>query len=94
MKIQFRGQNFEIPELMRNNISEKIMALKHLFVEKVNIYITLIKFQKNLKLEIVISTQNSLRLKEEIIENNLESALNILITRIEKQFKKSQYVTS
>lgn len=94
MKIQFRGQNFEISGLMRSNISAKIMTLKHLFVEKVNIYITLIKFQKNLKLEIVISNQNSLRLKEEIIENNLESALNILITRIEKQFKKSQYITS
>lgn len=93
MNIQFRGQNFEISDLMQKSISTRIMRLKHLFVEPVNIYITLIKFQKNHKLEVVILNQDSLRLKEEIFENDLEFGLNILLTRIEKRLEKLQNMT-
>jgi len=88
LKIQFRGHNFELPQTMRKYIISKVPALERLSQENVKVYVSVMKFQCNFKLEVLLYGENQLRISEESISNDLESALFLINCRIENHFKK------
>ncbi|MED4285696.1 HPF/RaiA family ribosome-associated protein [Priestia megaterium] len=88
MKIQFRGHNFELPQTTRKYIISKVPVLERLSQENVKVYISVMKFQCNFKLEVLLYGENQPRMSEESISNDLESALSLINSRIENNFKK------
>ncbi|MDU9693531.1 HPF/RaiA family ribosome-associated protein [Priestia aryabhattai] len=88
MKIQFRGHNFELPQTMRKYIISKVPALERLSQKDVKVYLSVMKFQCNVKLEVLLYGENQNRIREESISNDLDSALLILNSRLENRFKK------
>lgn len=90
MKIQFRGHNFELPQTTRKYIISKVPVLERLSQEDVKVFISVMKFQCNFKLEVLLYGENQPRMSEESISNDLESALSLINSRIENNFKKMQ----
>lgn len=64
--------------------------LERLFQEDVKVFISVMKFQCNFKLEVLLYGENQPRMSEESISNDLESALSLINSRIENNFKKLQ----
>jgi ribosomal subunit interface protein len=90
LKIQFRGHNFELPQTTRKYIISKVPVLERLSQEDVKVFISVMKFQCNFKLEVLLYGENQPRMSEESISNDLESALSLINSRIENNFKKLQ----
>jgi len=88
LKIQFRGHNFELPQTTRKYIISKVPVLEHLSQENVKVYISVMKFQCNFKLEVLLYGENQPRMNEESISKDLDSALSLINSRLENNFKR------
>jgi len=73
---------------MRKYIISKVPALERLSQKDVKVYLSVMKFQCNVKLEVLLYGENQNRIREESISNDLDSALLILNSRLENRFKK------
>lgn len=89
MKVQLRGHNFELTEANKQYAIDKVSKLERFFDnEEIAGNVTVKKFQRSIKVEVMISGSNRLRIRAEEVKDDFYAAVDIVIEKLEKQIRK------
>lgn len=89
MKIQLRGHNFELTESNKQYAIDKVSKLERFFEnEEITGNVTVKKFQRSIKVEVMISGSNRLRIRAEEVKDDFYATVDIVIEKLEKQIRK------
>lgn len=89
MKITLRGKNIEITEAIEEKVSEKLSKLDKYFIvsENVEAKVLVRTYPYGQKIEVTIPTEYVL-LRAEVVDQDLYSAIDLVIDKLEGQIRK------
>lgn len=89
MKVKVVGKNIEVTQGLKSAVEKKLAKLDKFFISNVNATVTLSVEKNSHKIEVIIPFNNAL-LRAEVRSDDMYSAIDIVIDKLDGQIRKQK----